>query len=448
MFEELPIKLEPVYVTKTANARIGLHQGSCVLRQGGSEIQGVVSIGLEWLPTPRIAISFRPSDLEAMKRVSLGPADLELLELQTSAQIQITRSPMLFWLDETRPAQGRVAAIEFGDLTRCARIRFHIPNFTFFNGQPVREGASSMCAERAVLEHGGFRIIINRAQPYGDPLEDDLPREGGYGITHVGQIEHLGGTAFALADALPVLDCLSYFLSFCRAAWTCPILLCAEDCNGAVIGERWALDHLVDRYKNVMSWLPTKEHVYSQLFQVFQGYAVAFFSTLWGKAVRVATQWYVESSTGAIEKSIVLTQAAFEVIAWTRLVLETSSLSATEWSSRSLPFAEKLRRLLTTCSIPETLPTGLTSLAAYSAECGAADGPQVLTSVRNSLVHPNLAKLERLQRCPAAAADAWAMGLWYLDLLLLHISGFSGRYSNRTVTGCWRGEEIMLVPWA
>jgi hypothetical protein len=117
------------------------------------------------------------------------------------------------------------------------------------------------------------------------------------------------------------------------------------------------------------------------------------------------------------------------------------------WNDRSFHFSKKLRQLLQNCSIPLPIPAELTRLQAYCKAQGILDGPEALTRVRNALVHPTPSKRKLLQQEPGAAMDAWALALWYLDLIILNVCAYSGRYSNRMIGG-WRGDEIMKVPWA
>lgn len=83
----------------------------------------------------------------------------------------------MFWAQETRPAEGRIDQLEFGKLDQCSRIRFHLPNFPFFLGQPVRNAGGGASLDRAVLEHGGFRLI----------LDPDLRPESAYFTEHDGE---------------------------------------------------------------------------------------------------------------------------------------------------------------------------------------------------------------------------------------------------------------------
>ena len=221
MFEDLPQRLSPIYQTKTISAPIVLHEGPCTLTQGTSCLVGNGLVSLEWLPHPRLVFRCFPSNTDSgSRRIAPGRIELKLPELGARIQATVTSSPMLFWAHETRPAEGRIDQLEFGRLDQCTRIRFHLPNFSFFLGELVRYAPGGASSERAVLEYGGFRTILDRCIARGDPVEDALPSNGGYAITHVGTVERIDGSTFSHSDAEATLNCLGYFFSFCRAAWT------------------------------------------------------------------------------------------------------------------------------------------------------------------------------------------------------------------------------------
>jgi hypothetical protein len=44
--------------------------------------------------------------------------------------------------------------------------------------------------------------------------------------------------------------------------------------------------------------------------------------------------------------------------------------------------------------------------------------------------------------------DAWLLGMWYLELVLLRLFDYEGTYSNRLVREGWIGDEVQPVPWA
>ena len=71
-------------------------------------------------------------------------------------------------------------------------------------------------------------------------------------------------------------------------------------------------------------------------------------------------------------------------------------------------------------------------------------GPHALTAVRNDLVHPE----EKLGDLPHEIYhEAWNLGQWYIEMMLLNKLSYKGEYANRLLT--WRDgdQAIQFVPW-
>ncbi|MGA8221780.1 MAG: hypothetical protein WB780_09010 [Candidatus Acidiferrales bacterium] len=446
MFEQLPIELSPEYNTPEIDEPIILYEGEIEIVQDGKSWRGTGAIRFEWLPFSRVAMRFRPSELNAQIELKTSKLRIRMFESDVEADLNLTRVPFAFPGPSTEPVEGVVRQINCGENDGCACLRFHIPNLPLWSGGPVRTHEGGGARKRFPLRHGEWDVIID-AIKFENREHQELNNSGGNGLTHVGTIVRRDGAPFSLTDCEPLLECISYFLSFCRGAWTRTILLSAEDRAGKVIGRRWTSD-IVDRYKSTISWVPSKEPAAAGIQSAFEGYADAWFSGLWGDALRIVTQWYVESSTGAAEKSIVLMQAALELFAWVRLVEEKKVLTVKDWKDKSNPFSSKLRSLLSQSSIPISIPPDLSGLSTYCSANQIPDGPEGFTSIRNALVHPSPAKRARLKTHPRALMDTWFLASWYLDLCMLNACGYKGRYSNRTARSKWAGDEVEAVPWS
>jgi type I restriction enzyme M protein len=114
------------------------------------------------------------------------------------------------------------------------------------------------------------------------------------------------------------------------------------------------------------------------------------------------------------------------------------------WSVVSLPAgvflaADRLRLLLSSLSIPAAIPSELTELSKWP---NLADAPQVLTQVRNSIVHPQ----RKTKLHTPELAECWNLGLWLLELVLLRLFDHNGGYGKRLTTRFAGG--LSQVPWA
>jgi hypothetical protein len=110
-------------------------------------------------------------------------------------------------------------------------------------------------------------------------------------------------------------------------------------------------------------------------------------------------------------------------------------LTEQDFQPRGLSAADRLRRLLTEFGLPVAVgPPRLrvNALPALAAAQGWADAPEALVTLRNSIIHPHARNTQRLQSYPVPArAEAWTIGLWYLELVLLKWFGYAGPYVNR-----------------
>jgi hypothetical protein len=434
MFENLPEQLLPVYAEAGVDEPIELFQGVLELNQNGEIVIGSGSLQFQWIPITGIVVRFTtPTDYRG---IGLGKAILRIPEMGVSVDTQLVLTPMI---PGTGPIEGIVGQLNRGNQDSCTRLRFHLANLPAYFGSSVRTCQGGASAKRLSFNYLDWEIIMDAV----DRNQDELVQRRGFRITHLCALSKRDGSSFSLDDAEPALESLGYFFSFCRGGWTRPFLFSLEDPDGQSIGDRWETV-FIDRYRQVHSWVPSTEPISGHLGRAFEGFAQKWFSSDWHDAIRTATEWYIDSSAGAAEKSIVVLQAALETLAWTSLVGVNKQVGKKNWKG---DFHEKLRRLLTSCSIPIQLPSSLASLHSYCLAEGIEDGPKAVTQVRNALVHPTPRRRKSLRESPASLVEAWILGMWYLDLLMLHIFDFMGTYSDRTVRSGWRGEEVKAVPW-
>lgn len=78
-----------------------------------------------------------------------------------------------------------------------------------------------------------------------------------------------------------------------------------------------------------------------------------------------------------------------------------------------------------------------------SALPGVEDGLAAIAKVRNNFIHPNPTRQPFDYQ---ARIQAWLMGQWLLELLILNKVGYSGTYASRLVEGRWVG-SVEDVPW-
>lgn len=100
--------------------------------------------------------------------------------------------------------------------------------------------------------------------------------------------------------------------------------------------------------------------------------------------------------------------------------------------------SDKIRELLKEMRIGTGMPLGTNDLTSCLRKIDEnlknIDGPQALTTIRNLVVHPKKAKRERLgELSKMALYQALDLGLYYLELILLRLLGYTGAYYNRFI---------------
>jgi hypothetical protein len=87
-------------------------------------------------------------------------------------------------------------------------------------------------------------------------------------------------------------------------------------------------------------------------------------------------------------------------------------------------------------SIPRTLPTSLPNLTQLAQKNSKwIDGPSTFVEVRSSIVHPNwrskVFSSNEQDLYTQARREAWDLGMWYLEMVLLKLFDYQGDDFNR-----------------
>ena len=146
---------------------------------------------------------------------------------------------------------------------------------------------------------------------------------------------------------------------------------------------------------------------------------------------------------------------------WRGLVFAEDSAILEDSEFEKLSAASKIQMLLARCGIPLEVPAELPALSAVAAQMQKkgnhtklVTGAQLITKVRNSIVHPhrkNRSLLADWKRDYSVGGRdvSWETLLlfrWYVTLVLLQLTGYAGEYANRLSPR--RLGEVEPVPWA
>ncbi|MBD2530855.1 hypothetical protein H6G97_15220 [Nostoc flagelliforme FACHB-838] len=445
LFKEHPLALTPIYFTGEPNQPIQLYQGSLKISQEGTVYEGNGTVFFEWLPSPDVKFLFSKSDNESLIQIELGKGNLNLSEIQSSVEVGISSVIPIGFENQSGDILGNLnqpIILRFGH--NLSHLLFHLTNFHQFSGMPIST-SRGMWRGRLILEAENWNVFIDRLENLRDIIKS-LELKGGYAITHVGKLERSDKKPFTTEEADDVLKALHWFLSFSRGFRTSLILLVGYDNSGKKLWEN-CTSYTTSPCRSIHSWFADSQDSCS-LSKLFPGFLNRWRSTTWNQPIRFAIHWYLESiaQAGAVQGSIVLMQAAFEILAWTLLVEEKGIIS--QQGFEKLAAADQLRLLLSQCSVPLKVPDSLTDLLKASKELNWVDGAQALTEIRNAIVHPNPKKRQKyLNRPFPEQIDAYKLGLWYLELILLNLFEYKGDYFNRITNKEFYQENIEAVPW-
>jgi len=95
------------------------------------------------------------------------------------------------------------------------------------------------------------------------------------------------------------------------------------------------------------------------------------------------------------------------------------------------------------------LPKRLTALGSFIVENELSDGIEAFVLIRNALVHSQEEKRKKLIKiAPAVLYETLELGLWYLELSILKVLNYKGKYQFRCSGEIWTGTNELNVPWS
>jgi hypothetical protein len=343
------------------------------------------------------------------------------------------------------------AAIGNGDVP-LKRIIAHWFNLPDFHG-PIALPTTTGTGERwwpgrweTVIE--GWKLTID-VRPDHARVWRDLHQAHVYVMTHVMEIRRADGATFTAAEAEPLLAALHVGVSFALGRWAAPMLPVGEGGTGEVVWEDWRVPHCDPARNTSPGWWHERQHV---SLADFLGRVIKVFTDADRRpALRLQLMFGISAvnDRGFVEQRIMMGTAGLEHIMWQTLVLDGGMTEREyRWGREA---HDLLRTVLTDAQVPtdidvQRLPVTARFVAEEWVRQGKVlDGPDVVTQVRNRLVHPKGAQ-EQVYRLDGLVAEVWLLTRHYLVLLILHSLGYQGSYRDLTKIPGWAG-EVSNVPW-
>ena len=260
-----------------------------------------------------------------------------------------------------------------------------------------------------------------------------MQRRGGSAITHIGTVTSIDGDEFRLGDLEELLSALHLFLSFVRGSYCGITLLSAQDSNRDRVWEQWGTYKVEPWRRELLTWADglsshTLSPVFKGLLKLLQKQGKS------GTASQVI-HWYLRSNeTLEPEVGIVLNQAALERLSFSTVGPMVGARDG-EWIAQALNRA----------GIDTALPACCWELARLQKRHNWSHGPHCLVVLRNSLIHP----VDRHGPfSESALVEAHGLGLHYIELMLLRLSGYNGEFVNRLRIKDPLYARVEAVPWS
>ncbi|UIR56956.1 hypothetical protein LZQ00_03860 [Sphingobacterium sp. SRCM116780] len=407
------------------NERINIYSGNFTISANQKEYPLTGTLSFRWFPF--ISVEFKGS-YASKERPDFKTDEYELLIDDINYGI-VKLSNV-----NDASCSGYSRKFLWGDFSvPVTEVTFALPNMREYFGEGVKDvnkGDVKVDKARLVFNDDPYTIVLDKLADYKTRTEK-LENNGGYLFQYVGKITKKKGS-ITLSELHKWHLRFHNFLYFLNGRRTAPFFY-----TGIHEGEnRWTdySGYTVDEYKYTLSWsniirvnsLPELWKSYNKLWKddVDQDFLIT------------AIHWYIEanSNTGMVEGSIILIQTALELI-YNWLIVENQKIIIGD-DAVNLSAANKIRLLIFQFKIDAAVPAAFEALGKLP---NVKDGPEAFVKIRNALVHGQESKrIELMNISNQAKYEALQLGIWYVELALLFILGYQGKYRNRTDGNLWR----------
>lgn len=448
MRPDVPEAIKPSISMSEANEDVQIHSGEFHLSRSNCSLRVEGKVYFSWLP--ELQVVFLGDILDATNWNPFDDSSDRLFDLTISGERVgegfITNSHHASTSTAVTIRGVASSKVIKGDKNnKVEKILFVVPNLRDFFGAPVgyKDGKKEVFSmSRIYLGSSQYKITIDKAQNY-DELRKDLSAKGGFLTLYIGELSKPTGLISA-KEADEAFSSLSIFLSFINGRRTAPFFR-----QGYLSDQlKWTdyTPYFVSQFKSVKSW--PQQHSINGISQLWNR-----FHELWSNKedenfLRYAIHWYVEANgrSGSTVGAIIMAQTALELI-YNWLLIEKEKLLRGR-DAESISAANKIRLLLAHIGVPHGVPSSLAELQSLQKSKGAFDGPDIVVQVRNTIVHSQIEKRKTLGAiAPRAMTEVLELCLWYVEMALLSLLGFTGDYRNRLSRAVYAIDADEPVPW-
>lgn len=448
----LPIELEPSINNLKPNVDIPILKGILIVTSENINLECTINIKFTWFP--RRGVEFFIED----SRVKVFELFSKFMDQPNSLQFKInnTRIGQLLcrriWnKDNQYFISGLINPpflffFEIQSFPRIQSVKFHIFNFKGVLGDLVRNRKQSKISRsRLRFPMDDYEIIID-SMVSDNNKEYELKNEGGYGLSHVGELSSTKNEYLKENNIDEILNHFSLFLSFLDGR-----RLHALFRTGIFQKQNIWIDfsnYNQATYSYLPSWLPQQFN--DKIASLWKNFYSLCTNKYDSDSMYLIVHWYLSANKGdgGLEGSIILLQNAYELMfRW--LVIEKKQLISSK-ESEKLRASDKIRDLLKLINCDTVIPYHyqLYFQEIISKNDSLKDFPFMFTEIRNSFVHSNRKKREKINALPNDYLSIILnLGIFYVELLILYLLDYDGNVASRISESKWRGSDEIVVPW-
>ncbi|MBW7453310.1 hypothetical protein ACFOLF_06205 [Paenibacillus sepulcri] len=432
--------LEADYLKFDVNEAIPIYQGDIVLVMNDSEqfdFKG--EIRLDWLPSPTIKF-FGETNHRHDEIFSLF-SNLEKNKIKFALPNYIKCDVIISKFSSNSDGmkiEGEITNIMVQPSKKVFYIKCGIANFLNTYGEIVQYKGMGL-RNRIKININEWEVIIDKRPDYSEKkINEKLKNTGGYGITHLCLIKRHDGQAFEANNILELEKALYWTLSFACGRRVGIVLLEGYNKNEVV----WCKYQtpIIDKWKYRKTWFPNNE--WETISKILPSIYSKLQDKYWRVVLTNTLSWYLEcQSDGIIDNKIVSNQVALETLAWAYLVEDTRILKEHEYKDMRASdiFRVFFKQFCEDTAIPNEFPY-LEDIRRLK----YSESSHLLADFRNNIVHP-----KKRKKFHSLQSDfsfyILKLGLHYLELSLLFIMKYDGKYVSQLYFGWDKAYES--VPW-
>jgi hypothetical protein len=414
---------QPIRQTEV-NDEILIYEGPMKLHSGMDDFQKPDGIGkavYSWFPYPRVSYN------------------LELKEYHgtvVSTEYKIAHegldAPTLFYKlseDFDGKVQGFIEEYQSpGKEMAFDSILFQFPNLALFVNKMDPGQGIPQPAKTISFSVGKYSLILQNTMLKSQL--DSVSGKHGYILNGVVELKK-PGKLVSLVEVNKLISVFFEFLSFLNGLKVKPVIV-----FGIRNGEQRYIKYSTE--VNVPAFLPSRTWVPGVIEEDRINKSWQTFSELCKDEeerdfFQLAIHWYLESLSmrSGIDAAIALVQNALELLS-SRILYEKEFILKSSEGIDKVSASSKINILLTWAHIPNRIPSGAIELVKYGKARTFKTGPEVITEIRNSIVHPHLKNRSKHKEMNLPLKhEALNLALEYVELVLLKLINYDGKYHNR-----------------